>query len=68
MDYTEADLDYIHISDAIRDVNTPELGMELLFLIKRFENAYPNYYKTTYLRMKFLDKIDHLERLDTVYI
>ncbi len=68
MHYTEADLDYKYISEAIRDVTTPELGMELLFLIKRFENAYPNYYKTTYLRMKFLDKIDHLERLDTVYI
>lgn len=68
MNYTEADLDYIHISDAIRDVNTPELGMELLFLIKRFENAYPNYYKSTYLKMKFLDKIDNLERLDIVCI
>ncbi len=68
MDYTEADLDYIHISDAIRDVNTPELGMELIFLIKRLEKDYTYYYKTTYLRMKFLDKIDHLERLDTVYI
>ena len=65
---TEADLDYIHISDAIRSVNTPELGMELLFLIKRFEDAYPSYYKTTFLRMKFIDKLDSLEKLDTVCI
>jgi len=70
MDYTEADLDYIHISNAIRGVDymTPELGMELLELIKKYNKTYPSYSKRTFLMMKFLHKLDKLERLETISI
>jgi hypothetical protein len=70
MDYTEADLDYIHISNAIREVNymTSELSMELLGLIKKYNKTYPSHYKKTFLMMKFLNKLDKQERLETINI
>ncbi len=64
MNYTEADLDYKYISKAIRDVDymTPELSMELLELVKKYNKTYPSYSKRTFLMMKFLDKLDKDER------
>jgi len=67
---TEADLEYIHISDAIRSVDymTPELSMGLLELIKKYNKIYPSYSKRIFLMMKFLNKLDKLERLETISI
>jgi|TARA_R110002020_G_scaffold162516_11_gene348215 hypothetical protein len=68
MDYhfTDADMEYRAICEAIGEIYSPETSLEILLFIKMFEEAYPAYYKSTLLRMKYLDAIDNMERLETI--
>jgi hypothetical protein len=68
MDYhfTDADMEYAVISKAIDYIYNPESSMEILGLIKEFEHNYPAYYKSTFLRMKYIDAVDNMERLETI--
>jgi|2_EtaG_2_1085320.scaffolds.fasta_scaffold54798_3 hypothetical protein len=62
--FTEADVDYYLLSDSMGFVRDNETAMEMYFAIKSYESRYPNYYRVTLLREKFMQKIDRLERLD----
>ncbi len=68
MDYhfTDADIEFKAISEAIDEIYSPESSLEILICIKMFEEAYPAYYKSTLLRMKYIDAIDNMERLETI--
>ncbi len=63
---TNADLEYRAISKAIDDIYSPESSLEILMCILWFEKKYPAYYKSTLLRMKYIDAIDNMERLETI--
>ena len=69
MDYhtTDADLLYRKLSDAMNFVHDAESFMIMYFSIKAYEQEYPSYYKTHYLKYKLKDRLDRSERLDVSF-
>ncbi len=64
--FTDADVEYRAISKAIEHIYSPESSLEILMCILMFEKCYPSYYKSTLLRMKYIEAIDNMERLETI--
>lgn len=58
---------YIAISMLINErMGEPSHNIRILQMIREFQHRYPATYKVAYLRLKFMDKLDNLERIDGI--